>query len=313
MASNPFPPPLVLLWVSRVHYPVSHALPLHRHQDFSQLFLVLDGTGSFQVGRAEKTFATGAVFYARPGAPHGFSAARGGKVMTLEAKFEVRDPGLARLLSADVAFTDEGGACRLLLESIVREGARGEAHHREIATTRLTELLWLLLRNRARRELPAGKPADGRAARARRGASAGGRNLALSIAFDPLARRVADFLEARYREPFSLARTAAAVGFSPRHVSGRFRQVTGETVAAWLWRLRVEHSKKRMLAGDDPLEAIALQGGFETVHHFSRIFKQIEGVPPGQWREWEREGISRGVGFGGFKYQKPRGRGKAAR
>ncbi|MBN8216263.1 MAG: helix-turn-helix transcriptional regulator [Spirochaetes bacterium] len=294
--------PLELFWLARVHYPPAYTLVTHRHRDFSQIFFVLEGSGSFTLGKRIERFSPGFLFYAGEGVPHGLSAAKKARAVTLEAKFKVHDRSLARALpKAEGAFSDEGDSWRLLLESIVQEGIRGEAYHREIATARLTELHWLLARARApHRTAPAADPKPFPAPAPVRVRSVGPRAAALSTVFDPATRRAVEFIEATYREPLSLAAIAAAAGVSPRHLSGRFRNVTGETVAAWLWRWRVEQAKARMLSGEDSLEAIALHGGFETVHHFSRIFKRQEGIPPGKWRDLERDQISRGVVFGGF-------------
>lgn len=257
----------------------------------SQLFLILSGEGRFVFGKKEIPVAAGRIFFAPPGKQHGFINAGKKPFWTLEAKFHLHEPSLANAFkNLDRSFFDEEHGFRLLLESIVREGIRGSLYHREIASARLLELLWRLARQ-GEQETVAVKKSN---------THEGERVLALSTAFDPLVRSAVEWLERNLHEPVSLKRVADHTGFTARHLSERFRQVTGETVLDWLWRRRVDATKKSMIESDASIEAIALRTGFETVHHFSRIFKEREGMPPGKWREREKNGINKGVAFEGF-------------
>jgi transcriptional regulator GlxA family with amidase domain len=46
---------------------------------------------------------------------------------------------------------------------------------------------------------------------------------------------------------------------------------------------------------DYELKRIAEMTGFATVHHFTRIFTKLAGLPPGQWRHHERSSGSEDV------------------
>lgn len=291
-----FLPALELLWIARVHYAPGYSLPTHQHEKVSQLFLILAGDGRFVFGKNEIRFDTGRVFFAPPGKRHGFLNDGKKSIWTLEAKFHLNEPRLFGILkNLDRSFYDEEQGFRLLLESMVREGMSGGVHHREIASARLLELLWRLARQGEQETLATKK-------RSREPKSAPGseRVSALSTAFDPLVRSAVEWIERNLHEPLSLKKIAEHTGFTTRHVSERFRQVTGETVLDWLQRRRVEETKRLMLESDAAIEVVALRSGFETVHHFSRIFKEREGLPPGKWREREKSGINKGVAWEGF-------------
>ncbi|MBL8993191.1 MAG: helix-turn-helix transcriptional regulator, partial [Spirochaetia bacterium] len=209
----------------------------------SQLFLILSGDGRFVFDKKEIPFAAGRIFFAPPCKRHGFINAARKPIWTLEAKFYLHEPRLKDILkNLDLAFYDEEEGLRILLESMVREGIKGGAHHREIASARLLELLWLLARQGdAAPATNKNRPTEAKQNGERERASA------LTTIFDPMVRSLVGTIEARLHEPLSLKQVAGTVGFTTRHVSERFRQVTGETVLDWLWIRRVERAKRLML------------------------------------------------------------------
>jgi AraC family transcriptional regulator len=50
-------------------------------------------------------------------------------------------------------------------------------------------------------------------------------------------------------------------------------------------RLRIEEAARRFAAGAVPLVEVALDAGFADQAHFSRVFKQVTGLTPGEYRK----------------------------
>lgn len=50
-----------------------------------------------------------------------------------------------------------------------------------------------------------------------------------------------------------------------------------------------------MSGGCGNKEGDATITGFKTIHHFTRMFHNLEETTPGQWREREKEGIRKGI------------------
>ena len=73
---------------------------------------------------------------------------------------------------------------------------------------------------------------------------------------------------------------ARALGVSESGLSHRYRQESGETLFDTLLRIRVEQSLPLLQSGKR-LKNIAPEVGFSNEFYFNRIFKKIEGVPPG--------------------------------
>lgn len=106
---------------------------------------------------------------------------------------------------------------------------------------------------------------------------------------DPVAR-AKRLLAERLAEALPLAQVAAAVGLSPGHLRARFRAASGRTPMAWLRERRVAAAAERLIAGDEPIEAVAEACGFADRFHFSRIFARLVGCGPAAYRRSRRGG-----------------------
>jgi AraC family transcriptional regulator len=95
---------------------------------------------------------------------------------------------------------------------------------------------------------------------------------------------VRELIDARYREPLSLNDLGEAVGVHPVHVARTFRHAFGCTVGAYLRRRRIDDACRALIASEASLASIALGAGFADQSHFSRRFKEIIGLTPGEFR-----------------------------
>ncbi|QAZ67946.1 AraC family transcriptional regulator [Solidesulfovibrio carbinolicus] len=96
-------------------------------------------------------------------------------------------------------------------------------------------------------------------------------------------------MEARLDEELSLGDIAGAAHFSPYHFHRIFVGMTGETVGAYLRRLRLERAAQRLCYGDQPVTAVALEAGFESPEAFARAFRAAYATTPSAWRQASRE------------------------
>lgn len=90
---------------------------------------------------------------------------------------------------------------------------------------------------------------------------------------------------ARWAEAIELAEAELSLAHSRWHTIRTFRRATGLTPGAYLRQLRVQKSRHWLSAGRRSLAEIALQLGFADQAHFSRVFKQVYGVPPGRLKK----------------------------
>ena len=97
-------------------------------------------------------------------------------------------------------------------------------------------------------------------------------------------KRVIGFIEANLEGPMSLADMAGAAGLSRMHFAAQFRVATGLRPHTYLTQRRIERGQDLLRRTTMPLVEIALSVGFQTQAHFTTIFGQVCGEPPGRWR-----------------------------
>jgi AraC family transcriptional regulator len=85
-------------------------------------------------------------------------------------------------------------------------------------------------------------------------------------------------------EDLTLAELAKVAHFSPHHFHRIFKGVTGETVASFTRRARLERAVFLMRgAPHRTLASIAAEVGFATPSEFSRVFRALYGKAPSTW------------------------------
>src|SRR5947207_12672348 len=93
---------------------------------------------------------------------------------------------------------------------------------------------------------------------------------------------LADLVGLILRAPLELRSTedmALKCGYSRFHLTRIFLELTGEPLAGFLKRVRLERAACRMRAGESVADA-AVAAGFESTEAFSRAFKRGYGVSP---------------------------------
>jgi len=91
-----------------------------------------------------------------------------------------------------------------------------------------------------------------------------------------------DYLEACFTENVTLSTLARIAGISEFHLLRLFRDRMGLPPHAYLIQRRIDHAR-RLLARRVPIVQVALDTGFSDQSHFTRHFKRILGVTPGEF------------------------------
>jgi AraC family transcriptional regulator len=63
-----------------------------------------------------------------------------------------------------------------------------------------------------------------------------------------------------------------------------FRQSTGETPHRFVLRYRMERAKEMLCTGKARIVDVAVACGFKTQQHFARVFRQMYGATPREYR-----------------------------
>lgn len=276
-------PDAEVLWIARYDYRPSWELERHAHPYF-QIFYFLSGRGHFYLEPADGPISKDLVLLVKPDQRHGLFAT--GTVKTLDIKFRVHDKALLRsLLGGPNLFvatgSEAGGFLGIadLLETIRHEGNRKDVFFRDVCNAQLLNILVRLVREGAR---PTSGSSDGRVPRR-------------ALPSEPLVQRVKRYIEEHHSEELSEPALARDAGFSVRHIRNRFTREVGISPMGYLLHCRITRAQQLIGRSDYELKQIAELVGFKTVHHFTRVFGRIVGVPPGEFRNEIQRGIRKNV------------------
>ncbi|MNV76108.1 HTH-type transcriptional regulator YesS [compost metagenome] len=105
---------------------------------------------------------------------------------------------------------------------------------------------------------------------------------------DIVARAITYICE-HYAEPISLAFIADKIGVSSAYLSSVFSQRHEEGYIKFLTRIRMEQAAKLLKQSNHyKIADIATKVGYLSSKHFSHVFKQHYGLPPGEFQEQYR-------------------------
>jgi AraC-like DNA-binding protein len=108
-----------------------------------------------------------------------------------------------------------------------------------------------------------------------------------------LVERIEDFIRQNYHEPLSRDDIAARLSMSPGHVARVYRNLTGHTLVDRITQVRLEAAKNLLLNSTISVTRVALEVGYSSFSHFSKTFKDLEKISPGDYRRakgasWEK-------------------------
>jgi AraC family transcriptional regulator len=86
-------------------------------------------------------------------------------------------------------------------------------------------------------------------------------------------------------EPLHRATLAALAGFSVPHFHRIFSTHSGESLANYTRRVRMERAGRKLRMGAVDISEVALAAGYETHAAFGKAFKKQFGLSPSQFRE----------------------------
>lgn len=96
--------------------------------------------------------------------------------------------------------------------------------------------------------------------------------------------QVKEYLDAHYREAIALDDLAAHFYINKFYLAKLFRAAYGLTVHDYLMRRRVTVAKQLLRYSTQSMEEISQAVGLGSANYFARIFRQVEGMAPREYR-----------------------------
>ena len=93
------------------------------------------------------------------------------------------------------------------------------------------------------------------------------------------------YIEGHYGDTITLSDISANAGINHTTLTALMKEELGCTAIEYLMQYRITIAKKQLALNDVPIKDIANMVGFKTVQHFNRIFKEISGATPAEFRK----------------------------
>jgi AraC family transcriptional regulator len=245
------------LHISQARYSPHAQLPRHSHP---QPYLCLVAAGAFEerAGRRLETCRAGSVVWNPSGGEH---EDHFGNIGARTVNLELGDRWSERMAEAARVWTPAKGVeVSWLTARILRELA-----HTDTASALAMEGLVCALIGEVSRDPT---PVDHRR--------------------PAWLTRARDRLMVEFRHSPSVAELAQEAGVHRSHFARSFRSHFGCTVSEFVRRLRIEWAGEQLRSRQFTLSEVSLRAGFGDQAHFTRAFKRITGVTPGEYRATAR-------------------------
>lgn len=102
---------------------------------------------------------------------------------------------------------------------------------------------------------------------------------------NPKLRDAVLYIESHYGNSITLSDISANAGINHTTLTALMKEELGCTAIEYLMQYRVTIAKKQLAFTDVPIKDISNMVGLKTVQHFNRIFKQITGTTPAEFRK----------------------------
>jgi two-component system response regulator YesN len=101
-------------------------------------------------------------------------------------------------------------------------------------------------------------------------------------------RRAIDYIRLHYQESISLEDVAGRLDITPEYLSTLFNREMGQNFSVFLKKFRISHAKRLLKGTNKKIYEISKEVGYTDPKYFNRVFKEEEGVSPGDYRALNR-------------------------
>lgn len=95
---------------------------------------------------------------------------------------------------------------------------------------------------------------------------------------------VRQFIHEHMDQQLDRAALARIAGFSIAHLHRMFAAVTGQSIARYVRRARLERAGRKLRMGAVDISEVALAAGYDTHTAFAKAFKKAWGLSPSEFR-----------------------------
>ncbi|MFK7695442.1 AraC family transcriptional regulator [Paenibacillus sp. HJGM_3] len=252
--------------------------PVHHHE-FAEIGLVFRGKGRMFINGVKHEFQPGTLFMLLPHQIHNFSNDTDSSLELVCCMFDIGiltdallEPELSSLL---LRIGDDlhphlqlnealFASAKSMIDELHREFQGHELGRNSIIRAKLVEVLLLFIRAHAGISRPQ-KP--------------------LAPEKKKETWKLIQYVNTHYMEDeLTLEHLAAMFQVSVPYISRSFKELVGQSFLSYVHALRIRRASSLLASTEMTVSDIAAEVGFESFRTFSRVFKELKGVTPSEFR-----------------------------
>ncbi|PYG88218.1 AraC-like DNA-binding protein [Ruminiclostridium sufflavum DSM 19573] len=99
-----------------------------------------------------------------------------------------------------------------------------------------------------------------------------------------ILEQVTKYIDENYKEEITLADVSKSANFSMFHFTRFFKETTGMTFGQYLNNYKVSKAVSMLINTSDSISEISFNSGFNSIKTFNRVFKQVKGCSPSEFK-----------------------------
>ncbi len=107
----------------------------------------------------------------------------------------------------------------------------------------------------------------------------------LSCPADSPLSHICAYIDAHLGEELPIDSLCQTARMNPRQLNTLFKKAFHQGTVEYIRGRRLAKARELLCFSQDSVTSIAEQTGFKSVHYFSRVFKESEGVSPGEYKK----------------------------
>ena len=100
-----------------------------------------------------------------------------------------------------------------------------------------------------------------------------------------LSGKIIEYISSRVGEKIDMQSVAEALGYEYHYFSGLFNKIFSMNFKSFINMFRFERACKLLEDSSKSISYISFECGFETVRNFNRVFKELGGMTPREYRQ----------------------------
>ena len=104
--------------------------------------------------------------------------------------------------------------------------------------------------------------------------------------------RVIEYISQNFTQDITLKQLAKRLGYHEKYLSSYLHRMTGMNFRLFLASYRVQYAKDQLRSEEGAhktVAQIALDCGFSSINNFNRVFKELAGMTPREYRDGKRQ------------------------